>query len=111
MQVISPAHAATLAIAALSIAGLLVRPWRLPEATWAVLGAVALTVFSLISPSDALQAVRKGTDVYLFLIGMMVLAEFARHEGLFDWLAAHAVRRSRGSASRLFALVYGVGTL
>ena len=41
----------------------------------------------------------------------MVLSEFARHEGLFDWLAAYAVRRSRGSASRLFALVYGVGTL
>ncbi|HEY5263781.1 MAG TPA: arsenic transporter, partial [Steroidobacteraceae bacterium] len=83
----------------------------LPEATWAVLGAAALTVFSLITPSDALQAVRKGTDVYLFLIGMMVLAEFARHEGLFDWLAAYAVRRSTGSASKLFALVYGVGTL
>ncbi len=42
---------------------------------------------------------------------MMVLAEFARHEGLFDWLAAYAVRRSKGSARSLFVLVYGVGTL
>jgi arsenical pump membrane protein len=75
------AHAAILGIAALTIAGVIVRPWRLPEATWAVLGAAALILFSLISPSDALLAVRKGTDVYFFLIGMMLLAEFARHEG------------------------------
>ncbi len=102
---------ATLVIAALSIAGVILRPWRVREATWAVLGATALPVFSLISPSAALHAIRKGTDVYLFLVGMMVLAEFARHEGLFDWLAAYAVRRSAGSASRLFALVYAVGTL
>jgi arsenical pump membrane protein len=54
-------------------------------------------------------AIRKGTDVYLFLTGMMVLAEFARHEGLFDWLAAYAVRGAKGSAKWLFVLVYGVG--
>ena len=107
----TPAHAASLGIAALAITGVIVRPWRLPEATWVVLGAVALTVFSLISPADALLAIRRGTDVYLFLIGMMVLSEFARHEGLFDWLAACAVRHSSGSASKLFALIYGVGTL
>jgi arsenical pump membrane protein len=110
MQV-TPAHAATLCVAALAIAGVILRPWRLPEAIWAVLGAATLTVFSLISVSGALSAIRKGTDVYLFLTGMMVLAEFARHEGLFDWLAAYAVRRSKGSAKTLFLLVYGVGTL
>jgi len=102
---------ATLGVAALAIAGVILRPWQLPEAVWAVLGAATLVVFSLISLSDALLAISKGTDVYLFLIGMMVLAEFARNEGLFDWLAANAVRRSRGSARRLFLLVYCVGTI
>jgi arsenical pump membrane protein len=110
MQV-TPAHAATLGVSALSIAGVILRPWRLPEAIWAVLGAAALVGFSLLSPYDALLAIGKGTDVYLFLTGMMVLAEFARHEGLFDWLAACAVRRSKGSPKTLFVLVYGVGTL
>ena len=52
-----------------------------------------------------------GTDVYLFLIGMMLLSELARQEGLFDWLAAHAARRAHGSATRLFALVFSVGTV
>jgi arsenical pump membrane protein len=42
---------------------------------------------------------------------MMLLAEMARKEGLFDWLAGQAVRHSRNSASRLFAIVYAVGTL
>jgi Na+/H+ antiporter NhaD/arsenite permease-like protein len=41
---------------------------------------------------------------------MMLLAEVARKEGLFDWLAVQAVRRSRKSASRLFAIIYAVGT-
>ena len=99
------------AIAALSIFGVIGRPWRLPEAVWAVTGAVMLIVFGLLPWSDALKAVGKGTDVYLFLIGMMLLAELARKEGLFDFLAAGAVRMARGSAKKLFALVYGVGTV
>jgi arsenical pump membrane protein len=104
-------HIATWVIAALAILGVIVRPWRLPEAVWAVLAVVALLVLGLISVPDAGRAVLKGTDVYLFLLGMMVLAELARHEGLFDWLAAFAVRRSAGSASRLFAMIYIVGTI
>src|ERR1700744_452803 len=42
---------------------------------------------------------------------MMLLAELARQEGLFDWLAAKATRLAKGSASRLFTLIYGVGIL
>jgi arsenical pump membrane protein len=99
------------AIAALSTLGVIVRPWNLPEATWAVTGAVMLIVFGLLPWSDALKAVAKGTDVYLFLSGMMLLAELARKEGLFDFLAGRAARLAGGSAMKLFALVYGVGTL
>ncbi len=96
-------------IAALAIFGILFRPWGLPEVTWAVAGAVLLVLGSLVSWHEAWSAVRKGTDVYLFLAGMMLLSELARAEGLFDWLAAHAVRGARGSPERLFALLYLVG--
>src|ERR1700674_3618300 len=41
----------------------------------------------------------------------MLIAELARREGLFDWLAALAVEHARGSPQRLFMLVYGVGTI
>jgi arsenical pump membrane protein len=64
-------HIAIWLIAATSIAGVIARPWKLPEALWAVLGAAALVAFSLISIGDAWLAIRKGTDVYLFLTGMM----------------------------------------
>ena len=74
-------------IAALATAGVILRPFNLPEAIWAVAGAVLLIVLGLISIPDALTGVAKGTDVYLFLFGMMILAEIAREEGLFDWLA------------------------
>jgi arsenical pump membrane protein len=94
-----------------AIAGILVRPRQWPEAVWACLGALLLVVSGLISVPAAIEAVGKGTDVYLFLTGMMLLAELARLEGVFDWLAAVAVRASRRSRARLFALVYTVGIL
>jgi arsenical pump membrane protein len=99
------------AIAALSILGVIARPWKLPEAIWAVTGAVMLIVCGLLPWREALNAASKGTDVYLFLSGMMLLAESARKEGLFEFLAARAARLAAGSAMKLFALVYGVGTL
>jgi arsenical pump membrane protein len=111
MPLVTTAQIATWAIVALAMLGVIVRPWRLSEATWAVLGAMALVVLALLPWTSALQAIGKGTDVYLFLIGMMVLAELARKEGLFDWLAALAVRQARGSPRRLFALVYAVGII
>ncbi len=100
-----------LVIAAFATLGVIARPLRLPEYIWALLGAAALVVFQLLPWRDALAAAARGLDVYLFLIGMMLLAEVARQEGLFDWLAAHAVRAAKGSAKRLFLIVYLVGTL
>nr|WP_242008434.1 arsenic transporter [Sphingomonas ginsenosidivorax] len=90
-------------------AAVITRPFRLPEAIWAVAGAVLLVLIGLMPVGAAWQAVREGTDVYLFLIGMMLLSETARAEGLFDWVAVQAVNRAKGSTSRLFALVFGVG--
>jgi arsenical pump membrane protein len=103
--------AMTWSIITLATAGIIVRPFRLPEATWAFAGALALVAFGLLPWGDALAGMRKGIDVYLFLIGMMLIAELARHEGLFDYLAAFAVDHARGSPQRLFLLVYLVGTM
>ena len=73
-------------VAALATCGIILRPWRVPEYVWAVCAAVLLTGLGFIPLHSALAAMAKGSDVYLFLIGMMVLAELARQEGLFDWL-------------------------
>jgi len=111
MAVITMTEGATWAIAAIATGGVIARPWRLPEAIWAVLGAASLVVLALVPWRDALSAVGRGTDVYLFLAGMMLLAELARQQGVFDWLAALAAKQARGSADRLFTLVFGVGTV
>ncbi|MBK3398998.1 MULTISPECIES: arsenic transporter [Methylobacterium] len=102
---------ATWAIAALATLGVIVRPFSWPEAIWAVAGALALVLLGLMPAGTAWEGVLKGTDVYLFLVGMMLMSEVARKEGLFDWLAGIAVRTAKGSATRLFTLVYLVGTV
>jgi arsenical pump membrane protein len=99
------------AIAALATFGVVARPWNLPEFIWAVAGAALLVLLDLLPWNEALAAARKGDDVYFFLIGMMLLAEVARQGGLFDWLAVQAVRFSNRSATRLFLIVYVVGTV
>jgi arsenical pump membrane protein len=98
-------------IAVVATMGVIARPWNWPEFVWAVAGAAVLVLFNLLSWQEAVAAVGRGTDVYLFLIGMMLLSEVARKEGLFDWLATQAVSHARGSAKRLFLIIYVVGTL
>ena len=94
-----------------SILLMLVRPRGIAEVWWISGGAMLLVALRLVPLKLAEHAVAEGTDVYLFLIGMMLLSELAREQGVFDWVAATAVRNARGSCSRLFFLVYGVGTL
>ena len=108
LDTVSPAHAIWF-IAAAATSGVVLRPFRLPEAVWALAGAGALVLLGLMPWADALAAAAEGTDVYLFLAGMMLAAELARREGLFDWIAVHAVAAARGSKRRLFVLVYLVG--
>jgi arsenical pump membrane protein len=104
-------HVFVWAIAVTTILLILARPRKIPEAVWACGGALLLVLCRLISPRDMLAAVGRGTDVYLFLTGMMVLAELARREGVFDWMAVAAVKSAKGSSTRLFAIVYAAGTI
>ncbi|RZK74940.1 MAG: arsenic transporter [Pedobacter sp.] len=98
-------------ISFLAIAGVIIRPFKVTEAIYAIVGALLLLIFQLISPTDAYSGISKGLDVYLFLTGMMLLAETAREEKLFDWLAAHATLKANGSPERLFLLIYLVGVV
>jgi len=99
------------AIVALGVGGVLLRPFGWPEAVWALGAAILLVICRLLPIADALRGVGQGGDVYLFLTGMMLLSELARREKLFDWLAALVARLARGSAKRLFLLVYLLGTV
>src|ERR1700677_4765455 len=105
------AHIVLPLIVAVSIVLMLIRLRGIAEAWWISGGVLLLIILRLVPLKLAGQAVAKGTDVYLFLTGMMLLSELAREQGVFDWVASVAVRGARGSCSRLFLLVYGVGTL
>jgi arsenical pump membrane protein len=98
-------------ICGVSILLMLIRPRNIPEVYWAGAGAVLLVLFRLITVRLAGQAIAKGADVYFFLIGMMLLSALARDNGVFDWVASESIELARGSCSRLFALVYGFGTI
>jgi arsenical pump membrane protein len=90
---------------------MLIRPRRIAEVYWIGAGALLLIVLRLIPLALAGRAIAEGTDVYLFLAGMMLLSELARVFGVFDWVASVAVEHARGSCMRLFTLIYLAGTV
>jgi arsenical pump membrane protein len=108
---ISPGHYLLTVIIAVSIVLMLIRPRNVPEVYWIGGGVSLLLILRLVSLQLAGRAAAKALDVCFFLIGMMLLSELAREHGVFDWLSAVAVRSAHGSCSRLFALVYAVGTV
>jgi arsenical pump membrane protein len=99
------------AIVVLSLLLMLLRPKNIPEVWWVGAGALLLVALRLIPIRLAAKAVLNGADVYLFLIGMMLLSELGGRYGVFDWVAARSARGARGQCARLFLLIYGVGTL
>lgn len=64
-----------MAICLAATTGVIARPFRLPEAVWAIAGAALLVVLGFMPVGTVLVAMAKGSDVYLFLAGMMLLSE------------------------------------
>lgn len=110
---IAPAFAHFLlpVIVGCSILLMLIRPRNIPEVYWISGGALLLLILRLIPLNLAGKAVAEGSDVYLFLIGMMLLSALADEHGVFEWVSSAAIRGAHGSTARLFTLVYGIGTL
>ena len=94
-----------------SILCMLLRPRRIAEVYWACGGGALLVLARLVPVTLAARAVYRGLDVYLFLAGMMILADLAREEGVFDWVADVAARHAGNSPRRLFILIYTVGVI
>ena len=104
-------HIAIWSISCISIALMLLRPRNISEAWWIGIGAAVLVTVRLIPLRLAGHAIAEGTDVYLFLAGMMLLSQLAQMHGVFNWLATIAIQHAKGSRTRLFSLIYIAGTL
>lgn len=89
-------------IALVTVLAIVVRPFGIAEWVWAVLGAALLVAAHLLGGAQAAHAARDGLPVYAFLAGMLALAELARVQGLFDWIAVTLAQRAASSTSRLF---------
>lgn len=105
------AHVLLVTIVALSILLMLIRPRDIAEVWWIGSGALLLVLLRLVPLRLAGKAVAEGSDVYLFLVGMMLLSELARENGVFDWVSSKAVQGAHGQCARLFTLIYAVGTV
>ena len=102
---------AVLLVVVVSLASIMIRPFGVPEAVSALGGAVLLVLFGALTPFAALYAAGQGMEVYLFLAGMMLLAELALLQGVFSWAAVRLVRMAQGSAVKLFTLIYALAVI
>jgi len=103
MMSASLAHLLLPLIVAVSILLMLIRPHGIPEVYWVGGGALLLLLLRLIPLTLAGRAVAEGSDVYLFLSGMMLLSELAREHGVFEWLSLDCCEERRRG---LFAALY-----
>jgi|SRR5579875_193297 len=94
--------AVALVIAALTIAGVLLRPRGLSEAVFCVAGAAAMVATGIVGPAAAWRSVAEQWDVLLFLTGLLLVSWGAEQAGVFRWAALQAAWASRGSGVRLF---------
>ncbi len=98
-------------IAIAALLSIMLRPFKLNEATFALIGAGLLLVLGLISPVSAFSTLFQDWNTFLFFLGMMSLSALAEVAGLFDWLAIQAARLSGSSSRRLFLNTFLLGTL
>ena len=100
-----------LCIAAITLVGIMIRPFKLDEARIALAGAALLLLLGLITPLDAAITLLKDWNIFFFFLGMMTISAMADAAGLFDWLAGQAARLAGNSPRRLLLNTFILGCL
>ena len=109
-----PSLAKTIIIICIAVAtllGIMIRPFKLNEATFALAGAILILLLGLITPPRAFTTLFQDWNTLFFFLGMMSLSALAEVAGLFDWAALQAARLSGNSSRRLFLNTFLLGTL
>ena len=78
---------------------------RVHRTVAALVGAVAVIALGLLTQEEAFSSTYVDWNVIFLLVGMMVIANILAKTGLFEWLAAEAVVRTKGDAYRLLVLI------
>jgi len=78
---------------------------RVHRTVAALVGAVAVIALGLLTQQEAFSAAYVDWNVIFLLVGMMAIANILAKTGLFEWLAAEAVLRTKGDAYQLLVLI------
>lgn len=95
----------------LTLLAIMVRPYRIPEAIAAALGAVAMLATGIVSFADGVRVLGRQLNVYGFFLGLMTISAVADQAGIFTALAGGAGRWARGSSRRLLVATFAIGTV
>jgi len=68
----------------------------------ALLGALGMIVFKIISPEQALLAI--DVETIMLLMAMMILVNIASRSGIFEWLNVRIAKLTRGNPLAIFML-------
>jgi Na+/H+ antiporter NhaD/arsenite permease-like protein len=82
---------------------------RVDRTVAALLGAVAVLLFGIVSQDAGFAAV--DWNVIFLLFGMMVIAGVLRRTGVFGWLAVRTVRVAHGEPMVILLLLAGITAL
>jgi arsenical pump membrane protein len=94
-----------------TLATIMIRPYRIPEALAASVGAAAMLVGGFVQPGEAARVLAGELNVYGFFLGLMAISALADQAGIFEALANRAGRWAGGSARRLLLGVFLIGAL
>lgn len=85
------------------------RPRGLNEGIAALIGAVIVMLLRLVPVTSAISVELRNWNIFLFFLGMMVIAALVDHSGVFDLVAFHAARVAGGRVAVLYAAVFLLG--
>ncbi len=100
-----------LAIFILTLALIMIRPWRITEAIAALGGTALMLLFGFIGPGEATSVLAGQWNVYGFFLGLMAISALADQAGIFQVMAYQAGRWGRGQSWRLYLATFSVGVL
>lgn len=98
-------------IFAVTLALIMIRPFRLTEASIAAGGGALMVLCGIVAPGDALGTLVAQWNIYGFFLGLMVIATIADAAGVFDMLAYQAARLAGGTSLRLYLAIFAIGVL
>lgn len=101
--------AVTLAVFAVMLVLVAMRPRRWPEAIWTVAGGGAMLAIGLVTPREALDAAMAGKNALLFLLSLLALSVLIGKSGFFDWAAIHCARAAGGRTRILYRNMFLLG--